>query len=246
MNSINPNTQDQHQVDPHEFDHSHPDISGGWLRASVFGAMDGLVSNIALIAGIGAAGAPTEIIILTGSAGLVAGAFSMALGEYASVKTSNEQVHSELKVEIEAHARNPQGELNELARHFETMGMKPLTAAAAAKEIHANKDVAARVHITQELGIDPHSNPSPWQAAFASFGTFAAGAAIPLIPYILGFASLPLSLAVGGIGLLLAGGLSARFTRKSYFKSATRQLLFGSIAVAATYLVGMLLGVREF
>jgi VIT1/CCC1 family predicted Fe2+/Mn2+ transporter len=79
-----------------------------------------------------------------------------------------------------------------------------------------------------------------------SFGTFAAGAAIPLLPYILGFASLPLSLAVGGLGLLLAGGLSARFTRKSYFKSATRQLLFGSIAVAATYLVGMLLGVREF
>lgn len=233
-------------VDPHEYDHSHPDISGGWLRAAVFGAMDGLVSNIALIAGIGAAGASAPVIVLTGSAGLVAGAFSMALGEYASVKTSNEQVHSELAVEIAAHARNPEGEVHELARHFSDMGMTPTTATIAAREVHENADVAARVHITQELGVDPHSNPSPWVAAFSSFAMFGAGAALPLVPYILGFDSLLLGLGVGGLGLLVAGGVAAKFTRKSWVISALRQLMFGAIAVGATYLVGLLLGVSEF
>lgn len=245
MNEMKPNTDQIRTADPHDYDHSHPDISGGWLRAAVFGAMDGLVSNIALIAGIGAAGASAPVILVTGSAGLVAGAFSMALGEYASVKTANEQVHSELAIEIAAHERNPEGEIHELARHFNSMGMSDKTAAAAAREIHENKAVAARVHITQELGIDPHSNPSPWIAAFSSFAMFAAGAAVPLIPYILGFDSLILGLGVGAIGLLLAGGISARFTRKSFVKSALRQLVFGGIAVGATYLVGMLLGVSE-
>ncbi len=198
-----------------------------------------------MIAGIGAAGASAPVILVTGSAGLVAGAFSMALGEYASVKTANEQVNSELAIEIAAHERNPEGEIHELARHFNSMGMSDKTASAAAREIHENKAVAARVHITQELGIDPHSNPSPWIAAFSSFAMFAAGAAVPLIPYILGFDSLLLGLGVGAIGLLLAGGISARFTRKSFVKSALRQLVFGGIAVGATYLVGMLLGVSE-
>ncbi|MEY4639151.1 MAG: hypothetical protein RLY13_149 [Actinomycetota bacterium] len=240
------NTNQIQTADPHDYDHSHPDISGGWLRAAVFGAMDGLVSNIALIAGIGAAGASAPVIVVTGCAGLVAGAFSMALGEYASVKTANEQVHSELAIELEAHARNPEGEVHELARHFTAMGMSEKTATFAAREVHENADVAARVHITQELGVDPHSNPSPWVAAFSSFAMFGVGAAVPLIPYILGFESLPLGLGVGAAGLLIAGGISAKFTRKSYLTSALRQLMFGSIAVAATYLVGMVLGVSEF
>ena len=230
-------------ADPHEYDHSHPDLAGGWLRASVFGAMDGLVSNIALIAGIGAAGANSQTIVLTGIAGLVAGAFSMALGEYASVKTSNEQVDSELEIERQAHARNPEGEKHELVVHFIEMGMSQKTAEFAAAEVHGNSEQAARIHITQELGVDPDSKPSPWLAAVSSFAMFAVGAFIPLIPYAIGYQSLPLGLAVGGVGLLIAGGLSARFTRKSWWRSALRQLFFGSIAVAATYLVGHLLGV---
>lgn len=230
-------------ADPHEYDHSHPDLSGGWLRASVFGAMDGLVSNIALIAGIGAAGASPQTVVLTGAAGLVAGAFSMALGEYASVKTSNEQVDSELEIERQAHARNPQGEENELVLNFIEMGMTEKTAQFAASEVHQNSEQAARIHITQELGVDPDSKPSPWVAAMSSFAMFAAGAFIPLIPYALGFESLWLGLATGGVGLLVAGGIAARFTRKSWWKSALRQLFFGAIAVSATYLVGSLLGV---
>ena len=230
-------------ADPHEYDHSHPDLSGGWLRASVFGAMDGLVSNIALIAGIGAAGANAQTVVLTGAAGLVAGAFSMALGEYASVKTANEQVDSELEIERQAHARNPQGEENELVLNFIEMGMTEKTAQFAASEVHQNSEQAARIHITQELGVDPDSKPSPWIAAMSSFAMFAAGAFIPLIPYALGFESLWLGLATGGVGLLVAGGIAARFTRKSWWKSAVRQLFFGAIAVSATYLVGSLLGV---
>lgn len=230
-------------ADPHEYDHSHPDLAGGWLRASVFGAMDGLVSNIALIAGIGAAGASPQTIVLTGVAGLVAGAFSMALGEYASVKTANEQVDSELEIERQAHARNPEGEENELVLNFIEMGMTEKTAKFAASEVHLNSEQAARIHITQELGIDPDSKPSPWIAAVSSFAMFAAGAFIPLIPYALGFESLWLGLGVGGVGLLIAGGLAARFTRKTWWKSALRQLFFGAIAVGATFLVGSLLGV---
>ncbi|GAB2822972.1 VIT1/CCC1 transporter family protein [Alpinimonas psychrophila] len=233
----------QNGADPHDYDHSHPDVSGGWLRASVFGAMDGLVSNIALIAGIGAAGASGPTIVITGVAGLVAGAFSMALGEYTSVKTQNEQVDSELAVERAALARNPEGEENELVMSFMEMGMTQATARYAAREVHQNVELAARIHITRELGLDPNSQPSPWIAAVSSFAMFAVGAAVPLIPYALGLDSLPIGLAVGGVGLLVAGALAARFTRKSWWRNALRQLIFGAIAVAATYLVGSLLGV---
>lgn len=237
------NTDHIQAADPHDYDHSHPDVSGGWLRAAVFGAMDGLVSNIALIAGIGAAGASAPTIVLTGCAGLVAGAFSMALGEYTSVKTANEQLSAELQIEREAHARNPEGERSELVIGFMQMGMTEATAQNAASEVHENHELAARIHITQELGLDPHANPSPWTAAVSSFAMFAIGAAFPLIPYALGFDSLPAGLAVGGAGLLIAGAVAAKFTRKSWWKNAVRQLLFGAIAVGATYMVGSLLGV---
>lgn len=231
-------------ADPHEYDHSHPDVSGGWLRAAVFGAMDGLVSNIALIAGIGAAGAGSQVIILTGIAGLVAGAFSMALGEYASVKTQNEQVDSELAIEIDAHNRNPEGEKNELVYNFMEMGMSEKTARYAADEVHTNAERAARLHITTELGLDPDAKPSPWLAAVSSFAMFAIGASIPLIPYALGFDLLWLGLATGAAGLLVAGGIAARYTRKSWWRSALRQLVFGAIAVTATFVVGSFLGVN--
>ena len=229
--------------DPHEHDHSHPDVSGGWLRAAVFGAMDGLVSNISLIAGIGAAGAAPHTVVITGVAGLVAGSFSMALGEFTSVKTQNEQVDAELDIERAAHARNPEGEENELTVSFIEMGMSSRTARTAAREVHRNHELAPRLHITHELGLDPFSKPSPWLAAVSSFAMFATGAFIPLIPYALGFNELALGLAVGGVGLLVAGALTARYTRRAWWRSALRQLIFGAIAVGATYLVGMLFGV---
>jgi len=226
-----------------DIDHSHPDVSGGWLRAAVFGAMDGLVTNISLIAGIAAAGASPHTVVITGVAGLVAGSFSMALGEYASVKTQNEQLDSELAIERAAHARNPEAEQHELAVSFMEMGMSPRTARSAAREIHDNHELAPRLHITHELGLDPSSKPSPWIAAVSSFAMFAVGAFVPLIPYALGVNELWAGLAVGGVGLILAGGLTAYYTRRAWWRGALRQLLFGGIAVTATYLVGMLFGV---
>ena len=228
---------------PHDYDHRHSDVSGGWLRAAVFGAMDGLVTNIALIAGIGAAGAPRGTIILTGVAGLVAGAFSMALGEFTSVTTQNEQVDKEAAVERRALERNPEGEMYELSGTFQQMGMSPETAAKAAEEVHDNPDRALRVHVTHELGVDPESKPSPWIAAVSSFVMFSIGAVIPLLSFLFGDADLWLGLAIGGVGLLVAGGLAAYFTGKAWWRGALRQLVFGAVAVAATYAIGLLLGV---
>ncbi|PTR31761.1 VIT1/CCC1 family predicted Fe2+/Mn2+ transporter [Rhodococcus sp. OK519] len=228
---------------PHDFDHTHSDVSGGWLRAAVFGAMDGLVTNTSLIAGVGAAGVEAHTVILSGVAGLVAGAFSMALGEYTSVSTSNEQIDAEVRVERRALRTHPEAEEAELVETFTTMGMSEATATAAAEEVHADTERAVNIHITHELGVDPREKPSPLVAAGSSFVMFSIGAIIPLIPYLLGFESLFAGLAVGGLGLLLAGGLAAHFTDQSKLRGAIRQLLFGAIAVGATYIVGVLIGV---
>lgn len=230
-------------VDPHEHDHTHPDVSAGWLRPAVFGGMDGLVSNMALIAGIGAAGATPATVVLGGVAGLVAGACSMAIGEYLSVRTQNEQIFSEMEVEKAAHDRNPVGEERELAGHLQQMGMSEKTALLAAQEIHQNPRSAAKLHITQELGLDPESTAHPVIAAVSSFVTFSVGAAIPLLPYVFGFESLALGLGTGALGLVLAGAISSRFTRRNAWWSALRQLSLGGVAVAVTYGVGLLFGI---
>jgi len=228
--------------DPHEFDHSHPDMSRAWLRPAVFGGLDGLVSNIALIAGVGASGVGPQFVVLAGVAGLVAGAFSMAIGEYVSVKTQAEQLESEMAVEQAAHSRNPIGEEKELAISFMEMGLSEKTAQQAAQEVHLNPRGAAKLHVTHELGLDPTSAASPSWAAFSSFVTFSIGAAIPLVPYMMGFTSLWLGLASGGVGLLIAGALASLFTRKPWWLGSLRQFVLGGLAVAATYFVGSLFG----
>lgn len=228
---------------PHEYDHRHADISSGWLRASVFGAMDGLVSNLGIIAGIAAAGASAHIVAVTGVSGLIAGAISMALGEFTSVRTANEQLEAEVRTEQEAHARNPRGEEAELARRFVRLGMEPELAATAAAQVHRRGDRAVRVHLLTELGMTPEESPSPWVAAVASFLSFAAGAVIPILPFFFGFGTLAWGLMFGAVGLLVAGGLAARVTRRNWAWGAVRQLLFGGIAVVVTYSIGMLLGV---
>jgi vacuolar iron transporter family protein len=229
--------------DPHEFDHTHPDMQKAWLRPAVFGGLDGLVSNIALIAGVGASGAGPETVILAGVAGLVAGAFSMAIGEYVSVKTQKEQLESEMVVEQAAHSRNPEGEEAELAQSFMEMGLSEKTAEIAAKEVHENPARAAKLHVTYELGLDPTVAASPMWAAVSSFLTFSVGAAVPLVPYMLGYTSLWLGLGSGGVGLLIAGALASRFTRRPWWLGSVRQLGLGALAVAATYAVGLLFGV---
>lgn len=231
-------------IDPHEYDHTHSNVSGGWLRASVFGAMDGLVSNIGLVTGIGAAGASSRVVLLTGVSGLLAGAFSMALGEFTSVRSQNEQLDKEIATEQQAQQRNPIGEQAELAREFEAMGMTTTTARTAAAEIHSTSTRTVHIHLMQELGIDPDERPSPIAAALLSFLFFSMGAIVPIIPYLLGVGSLLTGFAAGCVGLLLAGGLAAKVSGRIWWRGALRQLLLGLIAVGVTYIVGAAIGVE--
>lgn len=231
-------------ANPHEYDHSHSSSAGsGWLRASVFGAMDGLVSNTGLIAGIAAAGAAPGIVAVTGVSGLIAGAISMALGEYTSVRTQNEQLEAEVRTERDALNRNPVGEEAELAVMFQSLGMQPDTAEQAASQVHGDHENALKVHLAHELGLTPDEKPSPFVAAFSSLAAFSVGALIPVLPYVLGFGSLFWGLLFGGVGLLAAGFVAANFTDRNPFAGALRQLTFGGIAVVVTYAIGSLLGV---
>ncbi len=232
-------TPKQKVVLPHEIDHRHADVTGGWLRAATFGAMDGLVSNSALIAGV-AAGAGAHTVVLSGVSGLLAGAFSMALGEFTSVTTANEQIDSEVRVERRSFKRHPQAERTELVAMLVDMGMTEATARTATEEIHRDEDRAVNFHLVQELGVNPHEKPSPVVAAISSFVMFALGALIPLLPYLLGSESLWVGLSCSAVGLLVAGAVAARFTKGSMWFGSARQLAFGAIAIAATYLVGNL------
>ena len=223
-------------------EHHHGDVSGGWLRAAVFGAMDGLVSNIALIAGVGGGGVPPDAIVITGTAGLVAGAISMALGEYTSVRTQSEQVAAEVEKERREIERHPEAEIEELAQAWTERGLPADLARDVATAVHANPTEALRVHAQEELGVVPDQQPSPWTAAISSFVCFAIGALIPLVPYLAGASVLWPSLVGGGVGLFLAGALVARFTRRRWWASGLRQLLLGGAAAGATYLIGLLIG----
>ena len=219
----------------------HADVSGGWLRAATFGAMDGLVTNIALIAGVGGGGASRHTLILTGVAGLVAGAISMGIGEYTSVRTQNDQVGAELDKELRELRLNPDGEADELVEMWTARGLPEPLARQVADVLKANPAQALRVHAQEELGVVPDELPSPWTAAGSSFVCFAIGALVPLLTYLLGFDSLVAALTVGGVGLFTAGVLVSRFTRQSWLLSGLRQLLLGAAAAAATYAIGSLL-----
>jgi VIT1/CCC1 family predicted Fe2+/Mn2+ transporter len=223
--------------------HTHADVSGGWLRAAVFGAMDGLVTNTALVAGVGGGGAAPRAIVLAGVASLVAGAISMALGEYTSVKTQNEQLDLEVEKERRELERNPEGELAELAEMLRVRGVDDGLAHDVAVQLSRNPETALRLHVVAELGLNPEEKPSPWVAAVSSFLTFATGALIPLLPYLFGVSLLGVALLCGGIGLLAAGALSARFTPRPWWYAGLRQLLFGAAAAGITYAVGSLIGV---
>ena len=229
------------EAEAHE--HSHADVSGGWLRAAVFGAMDGLVSNTALVAGVGGGGAGTRAIVLAGAAGLIAGAISMALGEYTSVKTQNEQLDLEVAKERHELEHNAAGELAELVGMLRARGVDDRLARKVAVQLSAEPEAALRLHVLAELGVDPEDRPSPWVAAVSSFVTFSVGAVFPLLPFLLGFPVLWAALVSGGIGLLIAGAVSSLFTPRPWWFAGLRQLLFGSAAAGATYLIGMLIGV---
>ena len=186
--------------------HRHRDVSGGWLRPTVFGTVDGLVTNASLIAGLGGGGVPAHTVVLTGVAALVAGAFSMGTGEYVSVTNQNELVHAEVAVERRMHARFPAAEQAELADTFCGYGADKETAARMAAAVSRDPDTALRVHTREELGVDPDSLPSAVVAGGSSLVAFSAGALLPLLPYLIGLAFLAATLAVTAVAA--AAGLS--------------------------------------
>ena len=223
--------------------HRHRDVSGGWLRPTVFGAVDGLVTNTSLIAGLGGGGVSAHTVILTGVAALVAGAFSMGTGEYISVTNQNELVHAEVSTERAMLARFPAAEEAELAEYFANYGADQETAARMAAAVSADPDTALRVHTREELGVDPFELPSALLAGFSSLIAFSIGAIIPLLPYLAGLPSKSAtSLGIAAVALLAGGMVVGRLTGRPLLRSGLRQLALGALAVAVTFAVGHLIG----
>lgn len=222
--------------------HHHRDVSGGWLRPTVFGAMDGLVTNVSLIAGVGGGGGSVHTIVLTGLAGLVAGAFSMATGEWTSVTSQNELVAAEVDLERHELRRAPEAEARELAEALERRGVEADLAEQVARQIGANLDSAVRMHAQEELGVDPEELPSPWVAAVSSFLSFAVGAVLPLVPYFAGAKDLWLALLVAAVAAVAGGAVVARLTGRSAIFGGARQLGLAALAAAVTYGIGHLVG----
>ena len=225
-----------------EHHHDHRDVTGGWLRPAVFGVTDGLVSNTALLAGVAGGGASPRAVIVTGLAGLVAGAFSMATGEYTSVASQTELTRAEIEIEKAEIRRVPAAEEAELAGIYRSRGVDAETAAEVARQLSLDPEQTWRVHAREELGVDPDDLPSAWLAAGSSFVAFATGALVPLLPYLLGGSSLLLPVLLGVVALFLAGAAVSRFTNRSALYSGGRQLLLGGGATALTYLVGRAVG----
>jgi VIT1/CCC1 family predicted Fe2+/Mn2+ transporter len=217
-------------------------VTGGWLRPAVFGMTDGLVSNTALIAGVAGGGVSPRAMILTGMAGLAAGAFSMATGEYTSVASQAELARAEIEIEKAEIARVPQAEEAELAAIYRSRGVDDATAREVARQLSADPEQVWRVHAREELGIDPDDLPSPWTAAGSSFGAFSLGALVPVLPYLFGATSLLLSVVLAGIALFVAGALVSRFTDRSALYSGLRQLVLGGVAAELTHLIGQAVG----
>ncbi|GAA2741677.1 VIT1/CCC1 transporter family protein [Kitasatospora cinereorecta] len=220
----------------------HRDVNGGWLRPAVFGAMDGLVSNFALMTGVVGGAVSSSTVILTGLAGLAAGACSMAAGEYTSVASQRELVEAEIEAERIELRRNPHGELAELAQLYIAKGVEPKLAHQVAKQLSSSPEATLAVHAREELGVDPDDLPSPVVAAVSSFGCFAVGALLPLLPYLLGATALWPALIVSMLGLFLFGAVVARVTARSWWFSGLRQLVLGGVAAGVTYLLGWLIG----
>ena len=225
--------------------HDHPDVTGGWLRPAVFGAMDGLVSNLALVAGVGVAGGTRDhasTVVLAGLAGLAAGAFSMAAGEYTSVASQSEAAQREIDKERREIIANPVAETDELAQMYVEKGLDPDLAREVARQIHADVDNAVSVHAREELGVDPHDLASPMTAAVSSFLAFALGAAIPVLPYLLGAGTLLPALVVTLLALFVCGAVVTNVTSRAWWYGGSRQMLLGAAAAGLTYLFGSLVG----
>lgn len=230
----------EHEVE--RIQHEHSDVTGGWLRPAVFGASDGLVSNFALIAGVTGGTNDSNTVLLAGLAGLAAGAFSMAAGEWISVRSQAEQALAEIELERSEIERNPKGEEFELAQMYVAKGLEPDLAREVARQLHKDPDAVLDVHVREELGIDTSDLPSASLAAGSSFVAFAIGALLPVLPYLVGATSMGPALVLTLIGLFLCGAFVTRLTPRPWWFGGIRQVLVGTIAAAVTFGFGSLIG----
>jgi VIT1/CCC1 family predicted Fe2+/Mn2+ transporter len=219
--------------------------SGGNLRAAVFGVNDGLVSNASLILGVAGASSQSDVILLSGIAGLLAGAFSMAAGEYVSVRSQRELFESQIGLERDELAEYPREEAAELALIYAARGVPRPEAQAMAERIIADPARALDTLAREELGLNPDELGSPAGAALFSFGSFAIGATIPLAPFLFlaGRPALSLSIGLAALSLFSVGATLSLFTGTRALWGGLRMLLLGGAAGAATFGIGWLLGV---
>ena len=218
----------------------------GWLRAAVLGANDGIVSTASLVVGVAAAASSRTAVLVAGVAGLMAGAMSMAAGEYVSVRSQREMYEYQIALEREELAEYPQEEAEELALIYQARGVDLTRAREVSQALLARPQQALEVLAREELGLNPDDLGSPWRAASASFVAFAAGAALPLIPFLAGLAGARAIAAVAGVTLtaLFAVGLGlSLFTGRDALRGALRMVLIGGGAGALSFLVGRALGV---
>jgi VIT1/CCC1 family predicted Fe2+/Mn2+ transporter len=228
------------------FEKRHRSVGGNALRAAVLGGNDGLVSNFSLVMGIAGATSGQKEVLLTGIAGLLAGALSMALGEWISVKSSQELSENQMQLEMDELETNPEGEEKELALIYYSKGIPEAQAKQMAKDIIQDKDKAHEILVKEELGINADDlKGSAMEAAVTSFVLFAVGAIIPVIPFFMfdGYTAIGLSAILSAGGLFLIGSAITLFTGKSIWFSGFRQVLFGLIAAAITFGIGKLIGV---
>ena len=224
----------------------HKTVGGNALRAAVLGANDGLVSNLSLVMGVAGATSGESGVLLAGLAGLLAGALSMALGEWISVKSSQELYERQMSLEMDEIVSNPEGEMKELALIYISKGIPEAMAHEMAQKAISDKDHAHEVLVKEELGINAEElKGSAWEAALASFFLFAIGAIIPVAPFfwLNGYASIAFSVALSTVGLFIIGSAITLFTGKSIWYSGTRQVIFGLMAAAITFGIGKAIGV---
>lgn len=222
--------------------HEHSDVTGGWLRPAVFGASDGLVSNFALIAGVTGGNADSKAVLLAGLAGLAAGAFSMAAGEYVSVRSQAEQALAEIETERREILARPKAEERELAQMYVAKGLDPDLARKVAHQLSQDPEVALDVHVREELGLDRGDLPSASLAAGSSFASFAIGALLPVLPYLVGSTALWPAVVLTLAGLFLCGAFVTRLTPRPWWYGGGRQVVVGAVAAVITYGFGSLVG----
>ncbi len=233
------------EAHPGHGEHHHRDVQGGSARAAVFGVSDGLVSNVGLILGVAGADPAPSIVRLAGLAGLIAGAISMAAGEYNSMKVQSELLERELELERIEIERHPEMETAELAGVYEARGMDAGQARDLAETVMADPEVALETHAREELGVDPAQLGSPVGAATSSLAAFSLGALVPLVPWFVGSGAgaTVASLVAAIVAAVVVGSAIGRFTGRSLARTATRQVLFTLVPALLTYAVGSAVGV---